>query len=500
MTATNQSAGVSTGAGTDSPQHGRTLTGSLGVTAIVFMVVAAAAPLTVVGGAAPLGILLGNGVGYPAMFAISAVVLLLFSVGLATMAKHVPKPGAFFTFVGYGLGRPMGLATAYLALLTYTTIQVAVYGYLGYVLEVSIAGLGGPDLPWYLYALAVIVGVGVLGYRHIELSSKVLGVLLIGEILIVLALVAAVVASGGAEGLSLAPFEPANIVSGAPGVGLMFAIAAFIGFEATAIFRDEAKNPSRTIPVATYVAVIGIGLFYTLASWALVMAWGPSGVVEAAAADPGAMVIITTLNYLGPIGEAVINVLLVTSMIACVLSFHNVITRYQHSMSSAGVLPHRLGNVHHKHLSPHTSSLVQTVTAAAFIIAFAVLGLDPVLAVFTWFSGVATLAIAILMAITSVAVIVYFSRKRRGVASLWHTVIAPALGLVGLVASAVIITAYFPMLVGDVDAEGVPTFGALSLSLIAVILLVPVAGYVQALVLRRRDPKAYERITEAISG
>ena len=498
MTATNQSAGASTA--TERPQHGRTLTGSLGVTAIVFMVVAAAAPLTVVGGAAPLGIFLGNGVGYPAMFAISAVVLLLFSVGLATMAKHVPKPGAFFTFVGYGLGRPMGLATAYLALLTYTTIQVAVYGYMGYVLEVTVTGLGGPDLPWYLYTLAVIGLVGILGYRHIELSSKVLGVMLVGEILIVLALVAAVVASGGAEGLSLAPFEPANIVSGAPGVGLMFAIAAFIGFEATAIFRDEAKNPSRTIPIATYVAVIGIGVFYTLASWALVMAWGPSGVVEAAAADPGAMVIITTLNYLGPIGEVIINVLLITSMFACVLSFHNVITRYQHSMSTAGVLPRRLGDVHHRHLSPHTSSLVQTATAAVFIVAFAVLGLDPVLAVFTWFSGVATLAIAILMAITSVAVIVYFTRKRQGVASLWHTVIAPTLGLIGLVGSAVIITAYFPMLVGDVDAEGVPAFGALSIALIAVILLVPIAGYVQAMVLKARDPRAYERITEAIGG
>lgn len=501
MTALNQSPGTTGTTDAEArPSHGRTLTGSLGVTAIVFMVVAAASPLTVVGGAAPLGILLGNGVGFPAMYAISAVVLLLFSVGLATMAKHIPKPGAFFTFVGYGLGKRMGLATAYLALLTYTTVQAAVYGYMGYLLGVTVAGLGGPDLPWYLYALAVVGAVGILGYRHIELSAKVLGVLLVGEILIVLALVLAVVASGGPEGLSLAPFEPANVVSGAPGVGLMFAIAAFIGFEATAIFRDEAKNPSRTIPIATYVAVIGIGVFYTLASWGLVMAWGPSGVIDAAAADPGAMVIITTLNYLGPIGEVIINVLLITSMFACVLSFHNVITRYQHSMSAAGVLPRRLGDVHHKHLSPHTSSLVQTITAAALLIGFAIVGLDPVLEVFTWFAGVATLAIAILMAITSIAVIVYFTRRNRGVASAWHTVIAPALGLVGLVGSAVVIIAYFPMLVSDVDAEGTPVFGVLSLSLLAFIALVPVAGYVQALVLRARDPKAYERITDAIGG
>ena len=111
----------------------RSLTGSLGVTAIVFMVVAAASPLTVIGGAAPLGMLLGNGIGFPALYAISAVILLLFSVGLAAMTRHVPKPGAFFTYVGYGLGRSTGLASAWIAMLTYTTIQVSVYGYLSLI-------------------------------------------------------------------------------------------------------------------------------------------------------------------------------------------------------------------------------------------------------------------------------------------------------------------------------------------------------------------------------
>jgi amino acid transporter len=476
----------------------RTLRGSLGVTAIVFMVVAAAAPLTVVGGAAPLGILLGNGVGFPSLYAISAVILLFFAVGLAAMTRHVPKPGAFFTFVGYGLGRPAGLAAAFLALLTYTAIQVSVHGYIGYLLGVTVAGLGGPDIPWYLYSLAVVALVGVLGYRHIDLSSRVLGVLLVGEVGIVLALVAAVVLAGGGEGLSLAPFEPANVVSGSPGVGLMFAIAAFIGFEATAIFRDEARDPVRTIPRATYVAVIGIGVFYTLASWGLVMAWGPSKALAVAADDPGAMILVTTAKYLGPAGELIMNVLLITSMFACVLSFHNVITRYQHSMSNAGLLPGKLGGVHARHSSPHASSLVQTGTAAVLVVLFAVLGLDPVLQVFTWFAGVSTLAIAILMAVTSLAVIVYFARTKKD-RRVWNTVIAPALGLVGLLGSAAVIVAYFPVLVGDVDAEGAPVFGAVSAVLLAVIVAFPAVGVVQALVLRRTKPALYATITEAIA-
>lgn len=149
----------------------RALTGSLGATAIVFMVVAAASPLTVIGGAAPLGILLGNGVGFPALYAVSAIILLLFAVGLSAMSRHIPRPGAFFTYVGYGLGRSTGLAAAWIAMLTYTAIQVSVYGYIGYILSYTLQTYTGVTLPWWLMALAIIGLVGVLGYRHIDLSS-----------------------------------------------------------------------------------------------------------------------------------------------------------------------------------------------------------------------------------------------------------------------------------------------------------------------------------------
>lgn len=477
----------------------RALKGSLGATAIVFMVVAAASPLTVIGGAAPLGILLGNGVGFPALYAISAVILLLFSVGLAAMSRHIPKPGAFFTYVGYGLGRSTGLAAAWIAMLTYTTIQVSVYGYVGFILSYTLETYTGVAVAWWVFSLLTIGLVGILGYRHIDLSSKVLGVLLVAEVGIVLVLVAVVVFSGGPEGLSLAPFEPAQIASGSPGVGLMFAIAAFIGFEATAIFRDEAKDPHKTIPRATYMAVIGIGVFYTLASWGLVMAWGPSGIMDAAAEDPGSLILRTMATYLGSAGEIITNVLLITSMFACVLSFHNVITRYQHSMSNAGVLPDAVGAVHAKHLSPHVSSLVQTATAIVLIAVFALFQLDPVLAVFTWFAGVATLAIAILMALTSIAVIAYFVKYKKD-GRVWNTIIAPALGFVGLVLSAVLIVAYFPLMVGDVDAAGIPTFGGLSWFLLALVVLFPVIGYVQAAWIKARRPAAYAKLTDTIAG
>lgn len=480
------------------PARERSLSGSLGVGAIVLMVVAAASPLTVIGGAAPLGVLLGNGIGYPAMYVVAGVVLLLFTIGLSAMSRAVPRPGAFFTYIGHGLGRSTGVAGAWLALLTYTTIQLCVYGYIGAILAVTLEGLGLPAIPWWAYTLAVIALVGVLGYVHIDLSAKVLGVLLIGEVLIVLALVAAVLATGGAEGLSAEPFLPDNVLSGAPGIGLMMAIAAFIGFESTAIYRSEAKDPDVTVPRATYVAVIGVTLFYTISAWALVMAWGPTQAIDTVAADYANVVIITMGQYLGPIGYVITNVLLITSMFACVLSFHNVLTRYQHSMADGGLLPIELTWVHQKQKSPYRSSLLQTLTAAVLVGICAALGLDPVLQVFTWFSGVATLAIVVMMAVTAVAVVVYFARRRTA-GRAWATRIAPALGFVGLVVCAAAVAAYFPVLVGDVDATGAPAFGAISAVLIGSIPVFALIGYGQALYLKRFRGEKYSKVLDTIA-
>ena len=94
------------------------LAGRLGPAAIVFMVVAAAAPLTVVAGTFPIGIAAGNGAAYPASYLVCTAILILFAVGFTAMARHVPGAGAFYTYVGHGLGRHMGLGAAFLALLS----------------------------------------------------------------------------------------------------------------------------------------------------------------------------------------------------------------------------------------------------------------------------------------------------------------------------------------------------------------------------------------------
>lgn len=460
----------------------------LGVGSIVFMVVAAAAPLTVVGGTVPLVFAMSDNSGVPAYYLVAALTLTVFAVGFTAMTPFVRNAGAFYSYIQAGLGRIAGIGSATLALFAYFVLLLAVYAYCGAATGNALDHFLGIDTPWWLWTGATVLLVAYLGYRNIELSSKVLGLLLIAEAAVVVIVNVAVIAQGGEAGLSLSTFAPAEVAAGSPGIGLMFAFFGFIGFEATAVFRDETKDPERTIPRATYIAVISIGLFYSVSAWAIAMATGTSEVVAASAADPEGLFIQLANVYVLPVLGDIIQVLLVTSLFACVLAFHNVVTRYQYALGRQQVLPVGLSAIHPQHRSPSRSSMVLSTLTASALLVVALVGLDPVTQVYAWFSGAATLGLMLLMALTMVAVLVFFSRQRLGL-SAWRTVVAPAAALVALVAVTILVLNNFTMLVGS--------------SILAVVMTCAVAlsfgvGTVIAVRMRARRAAVYEELGTAI--
>ncbi|QEO09109.1 APC family permease [Protaetiibacter larvae] len=464
-------------AGDGAPERAGTgkLRGSLGVASIVFIVVAAASPLGVIGGPVPLGIAFGNGAGFPATFIVVTAVLLLFAVGFTAATPYVRSAGAFYAYVDKGIGRSAGLGTAFSALLSYLVLEAGVFGLFGPGLDSLLQSYGVPAVPWFAYAAVGFVIVSVLSYFNIELSGRVLAVLLIGEVIIVLALDAAVVFSGGGpEGFSTGFANPAEIVSGAPGFAILFAVLSFIGFEATAVFRDEAKDPDKTIPRATYIALIAIGVFYAISSWALISANGESTIVENASENYGTLLADTTEQYLGVVGGHIIQVLFVTSLFACILSFHNISTRYFYSLARRGVLAAPLGIAHTKHGSPSRASLVTAVIIGALVAAAAILQLDPIGQFYTWLGGISSVGFVLLLILTTVAVIGIF-RKEQHEVSLWRRLIAPILALVGLLGAFAIILWNLPALVNE-TSYGPIEFAILALLVVAFVVG-PIVGF-----------------------
>lgn len=433
--------------GNSSPTPVRRLRGNLGVASIVFMVVAAAAPLGVIGGVVPLGLASGNGAGFPATFIASTVILLLFAVGFTALTPYVEEAGAFFSYVRKSLGFPTGIGIAFVALVSYVAIEAGCYGLLGPAGAGVVELFGGPALPWWLFAAVAFVFTTYLGYRNIQLSSRVLAVLLTAEIAIVVVLDLVIVANGGDHGLSNGIVNPNAIFSGSLGIGLLFALISYVGFEATAIFRDEARTPERTIPRATYAALILIGAFYAITSWALVSGWGDQEAVAKATESGGTFLSDIATRYIGVVGTDIITVLYFTSLFACILAFHNVASRYVFALSQHDVLPESLSYAHARHGSPHQASLWISGVVAVSLVFAAVFNLDPATQFYTWFAGATTVGFVVLLIATSVAVLVYFARDRRGNTQ-WRVRIAPALGLVGLLGTLILILANLSDLVG----------------------------------------------------
>ncbi|CDR17557.1 APC family permease [Streptomyces iranensis] len=463
---------------------GGSLRGTMNTLQLALTVLAMSAPIGNVTGVLPLGITRGNGIGTPVIYAFVGMIFLLFAVGFTTMTRNLPKPGAFYTYITAGLSRTLGLGTGFLAAFTYLVYMVGSYAFFGVSVKNVLSAFGAPTAPWWLWGAICCVIVTTLGHFNVELSGKVLAIFMVMEVVLVMLFNAPVLFTGGPHGYQIDSFEPTHVLSGDLGVATLFAITCFLGFESSAIYRDEVKRPERTIPRATYLAIGSLGGFYILTSWALVTFWGPSHVAAAGAANPTILFNGGFRHYMGNTFTQVMTALVVTSVFAGALSTHNSLSRYLYSLGRDGILPSFLGKGHGRHGSPANASAFATTATVMCTLPFLLSGLDAV-AMYSSMFALGTFALLILFTLTTISVIRYFriiSHSER----LWNTVIAPILALAGLMLLITLTSTYYSM---SIDASQWLATGQ-QLLLVAVIVI----GILVGLRWRKTRPAVYRRI------
>lgn len=467
----------------------RLASNSIGLSHIVFFVVAAAAPMTAVVGATPPAFAFGNGAGVPGAFILAGILYLLFSVGFTAMTRHVSGAGAFYAYISRGIGSAAGISGALIALLAYFAIQLGIYALFSVFMTATLAPLG-IELPWWIWSLLVLVIVLLCGQRNIAISGRILGACMIAELAILLLLDIAIVAGGGGpEGLTLSGFSPSEVFSPGLGVTMVFVLGAYVGFEATAIFGEEAHNPERTIPMATYVAVLLITIFYAISTWAIVQHYGPSHVQEAAKNSLEGFYFDAAGELLGGWSVQAMNLLLLTSLFACLLSFHNTLNRYFYTLGHEGLVWKTLSSIHSRHGSPHIAGIVQALLVALIIAGFAIGGADPYTVVFSWMSALAVLAILAVQILVSIAVMVFFGREGHK-QSIFVTLVAPLLSTIGLISAFALVNSNLSTLTGS-ESPLVQAFPE-------VVVLLGVAGLCIAFWLRHTQPDLYSRLGRAL--
>src|SRR5690625_4294022 len=430
-------------------ENSRLSTGTIGTASIVFFVVAAAAPLAATLGARPVVVIFA-GASAPVMYLIAALALLLFAVGFAAMSKYVTNSGGFAAFVSWGLGRWAGYAAAGIALLAYLGMFLGISGQFATFTSDFFSRFFGVEVPWQLVLLIGVVVIGFLAYRDIRISTVVLGIVLILEVIFLLVFDFAVLLQGGATGVNFDSFSPSAVFSPTMGLALLFAFACFVGFESTILYGEEAKSPKTTVPRATYIAVLVIGGVYTFTIWALVLAYGTQNAQEIAAEDPVGFVLNAVSEYLGGWAAATMEILVALSLIAVLLAFHNALNRYVFSLGRANFLPSSLGVSHPRHHSPSRASLAVTTVLILLLLVFILTGQDPFAVLYMWMVGLGTLGLLFLQTAGAVAVVAYLRRHAKQ-ENVWTRIIAPTLGGLLLLIAVILAVTNFDQLI---ESEG----------------------------------------------
>src|SRR6266446_2086405 len=331
---------------TSSPSEQSTLRpNAIGLPGVLFQSITTMAPASAVAftlGPAAIGF---TGGALPLAVFIALIICSFIAFNIGSLAKYLPTAGGYYTYVSRGLGVQAGWMTGWLFDLAYLLIvpfQLLVLGpvaddFVRRYFHFTALGANG----WILWAMIFAVVVFALTYFGIKLSvdtSVVLGVI---EIVVFVVLSLWLIVTAG-SGNTAAAFNPASSLQhglgGWQGIleGMIFVFLAFAGFESSAPLAEEAHNPRQTVPRAILLAVVLIGIFYVLCSYAGEVGWGFNKITTYLN-DPNPWATMGSRVW-GPF-EFIVSLAILNSALANANAGVNAATRVLYAMGRTRTLP-----------------------------------------------------------------------------------------------------------------------------------------------------------------
>jgi amino acid transporter len=257
---------------------------AVGTMSVIFMAVATAAPITAMVGNVPIAVGFGNGSHAPGGYIVATVVLGLFAVGYATMAKHITATVAFYGYISHGLGRIVGMASGLLITMAYVVFEASLIGIFSFFFQNLLKSQFDVTVHWIVPALLMVVLNCLLTYFDVNLAAKVLGVFLVTEIVMLsLGALGVLFHGGGPEGFAIADGITLVIILSFLAAGMdpyvhMYTLLAILGtmailivqslcaFSVISYFHFHKQNQQSAHWFKTFLAPLlgGIGMLYVV--------------------------------------------------------------------------------------------------------------------------------------------------------------------------------------------------------------------------------------------
>jgi amino acid transporter len=306
----------------------------------------------------------------PLSVGLALIACICAATAIGQLAKLFPSAGGMYTYAAGSLGSWAGFLVAWLFILFEPLVAPFLYLEFGWAMGEVMKNEVGWDYTgqWWIWVVLMTVIVFLLTYRDIRLSTTAGVILGAFEIGIFGALALWMLLSNAGD-LNVQPFNPNHAQGDWSGVfkGMVFAILAFIGFEAAAPLGEEAKNPRRTVPRAVVGSAIAIGLFYVLCSYAWVFGAGFNNFVDqATGADPW--------RNLGKVfwstGWILVFLAICNSIAANSNAAVNAGTRVFYALARNGLAPRPLAHTHPRFKTPHVAIIWMSAFALVLSLLF----------------------------------------------------------------------------------------------------------------------------------
>ena len=358
----------------------------------------------------------GKGAGIAAPISVILAAIGVFALGwiVAEYARRIHAAGSLYDYVSNGLGSSIGAAAGWL----YYGGTIALDAGLGvlvggYVHDTVLAEFNVEPLPVWAWSLLFAVGVFLVLYLGVQLSTRMQLTLALVSAAVVLVFFVYVIGKVGG-GNSVQAFNPSRSPTGWSGImfGVLYGVLIFVGFETAANLAEETAEPRRAIPRAVLTSVVVVALFYVVAAYAQVAGFGfdLKAIAGAAAAPLFALGAPESAGgYGSTLIDRILELVVLLDILAVGIGAAVASTRGVFAMARDRRLPSPLASVSARYGTPLGAIVFLTVVNVAFVLVnelwdslFALPQTPHYFAIFSWastFGGFALVVVYLLMSL-----------------------------------------------------------------------------------------------------
>ncbi len=359
--------------------------------------------------AAPAAAAAAAGAAVPAAYVIAGVGSLCLASVIVRFTRRIAHAGGLYAYAVRGLGPQVGFVAGWMYAIAFAVGISFVLIISADFLSAVLAANTSISLGWFPLFCILLALMMAIALADIRVSTRVQLVFAVIGVATIVALSIAIVAKGGAHGLTARPFDP-RLSPSAHGLFLavVLAFTGFIGFEAAAVLGEETAQPRRVIPRAILGTVLAATVYFVFVSWAQAIGYGVGG-AGAWAADPTALDTLSD-RYVGHWFATLVDVVVVVDAFVAALAGVHLTARTLFAMGRDRGLPRVFALTTPRFRSPYVGI---GASVALTLVLGATLGRHyGVITYFALMATTASLGILLVYALVAIAGMAFFWQVR----------------------------------------------------------------------------------------